>query len=224
MICAIHQIQFMPGLRFFSKMSSCDIFVYLDDVQFEKREFQNRNKIKTASGIDYLTLPVLTKGRFSQTIKETEINPYYDWRKEHLAKIRTNYSKAAFFNKYYPSLEKIYFKNFNKMTDISFDLINFFRDILEIKTPFRLSSEFSLNLKSSKRLAEICFKVGAKAYLSGIGGKNYLDTEPFKERGIEVLWQNFIVKPYPQLFGEFKPDLSVLDLIFNCGESSRRYL
>lgn len=214
----------MPGLRFFSKMSACDIFVYLDDVQYEKREYQNRNKIKNAKGFEYITVPVLTKNRYRQKICDVEINNSYDWRKEHLAKIKTNYSKARFFKKFYPKIEQIYLQESQKMIEVSLKFIDLFRNIMGIDTPYRFSSEFSLNLKSSQRLAEICKLVNANEYLSGQGGKNYLDLSFFEKNKIKVLWQDFKIKPYPQLYGGFLPDLSVIDLIFNCAEKSRQYL
>lgn len=224
MICAIHQIQFMPGLRFFSKMKSSDIFIYLDDVQYEKREFQNRNKIKTPNGAQYITVPVFTKGKFVQKISQVEILQYKQMAMEHLKKIKFNYSRASYFNVLFPEIEKVYLEDHDKLSTLSMSLINLFRKHLGIDAPFRFSSEFNLDSASSLRLAELCMKVGADTYLSGIGGKNYLEMKPFEERGIKVIWQDFKIKPYPQLYGDFLPDLSALDLLMNCGKKAVDYL
>jgi hypothetical protein len=224
MIVAIHQIQFMPGLRFFSKMKDCDLFVFLDDVQYEKREYQNRNKIKTTDGWQYLTLPVLTKGRFEQNINEVLINKDINWRDEHLKKIRLNYARSAFFNEYYPEIEKIYAKDHKRLIDISLDLIYFFRKALSLTTPYKFSSAFDIKTKSTERLIDICKALKADKYLSGFGAKSYLDENKFKENKIEIIWQDFKIKKYNQLYGDFIENMSVLDLIFNEGKNSINYL
>jgi len=224
MIIAMHQIQFMPGLRFFSKIKNCDIFVFLDDVQYEKREFQNRNKIKTANGWQYLTVPVLTKGKFYQKINEVIINNDIKWREEHLKTIKINYSKAKYFDLYYPEIENIYSKEYIYLKDISLNLINFFIKNFNIRKNIKFSSEFNISEKSTNRIIEICKLLKADAYLSGIGAKNYLDETLFNRNNIKLIWQNFEVKEYPQIYGNFMPNLSALDLLLNCGKDSLRYL
>ncbi|MEF3280984.1 MAG: WbqC family protein [Elusimicrobiota bacterium] len=224
MILSAHQIHFMPGLRFFSKMRQSDLFVFLDDVQYEKREFQNRNKIKTSYGFQYLTVPVITKGRFNQIIKDVEINNSYNWKTEHLKAIEINYAKAKYFYKYFPELVKIYNSDYNKLIDISLKLIDFFRKHLNIKTPFVFSSSLNIDKKSTERLVELCKRLNADMYLSGRGAKSYLDEKEFEKADIKVIWQDFEVKEYPQLYGKFLADLSTLDLLFNCGEYSVNYI
>lgn len=224
MILAAHQIHFMPGLRYFSKMKDSDIFVYLDDVQFVKREFQNRNKIRTKNGWQYLTLPVLTKGRYKQNIMDVEINNSYDWRTEHLRAIESNYAKAKYFNKYFNEIKSIYMKEYIYFKDISLNFLNFFRRELGINTKFVFSSSLEVNKKSTERLVEICLKLGADRYLSGVGARNYLDVDLFKKNGIDVIWQDFNIKPYQQAFSGFISDMSILDLLLNCGNDSIKYL
>lgn len=224
MVVAAHQIHFMPGLRYFSKMKNCDIFVYLDDVQFVKREFQNRNRIRTKNGWQYLTLPVMTRGRFNQLIKDVEINNTYNWREEHLKAIEINYRKAAFFNEYFPKICEIYSKEYRYLVDISLSLIDFFRKELSINTKTILSSSLKIDKKSTQRIVEICKALNADTYLSGIGAKDYLDEKAFIENNINLIWQNFVVKPYPQVFDGFVENLSILDLLLNCGKDSLNYL
>ncbi len=224
MILSAHQIHFMPGLRYFSKMKNSDIFVFLDDVQYEKREFQNRNKIKTLHGFQYLTVPVITKGRFNQLIKDVEINNTYDWKKEHIKAIETNYSKAKYFKDYFSEILEIYNNNYQKLIEISLKTIDFFKKHFQIKTPFVFSSTLNIDKKSTERLVEICKKLNCDVYLSGVGAKSYLDEGKFKEAGIKIVWQNFEIKEYPQLYGQFIPDLSSVDLILNCGKESINYL
>ncbi len=224
MILAAHQVHFMPGLRYFSKMRGCDIFVFLDDVQYVKREFQNRNKIRTKDGWQYLTLPVITKGRFYQKINEVEIDNTLDWRTEHLKAIRTNYAKATYFSNYFGEIEKIYAKNYTRLIDISMEFINFFRKHFGINNRVIFSSELKIDASSTKRLVDICLKLKADTYLSGVGARSYLDESIFKENGIKVIWQNFEIKPYPQPYNGFVENMSAVDLLMNCGPRSVEWL
>lgn len=221
---AIHQLQYMPGLRFFAKMKACDLFVYMDDVQYEKREFQNRNRIRTAGGAQYLTVPVLVKGRFSQNINAVEINPTCEWREEHLRAIKINYGRAKYFKDYLPALEAVYSRKYTLLRELALATIDLLRDGFGIKTPVKFSSEFRLVSASTRRLADLCLAAGAGEYLSGAGARDYLDEKLFAEKGINISWQDFKVTPYPQAFEGFEPDMSALDLLLNCGPDSAMYL
>jgi len=224
MKAAIHQLQYWPGLRFFSKMRSADVFVYLDDVQFEKREFQNRNRIRVADGWRYLTAPVLSKGRFSQKILSAELDGSRRWRESHLLAIRTSYGRARFFRDYLPALESIYSARYRFLGELAEATISFLRAALGITTPVRRSSEFSLSSVSTRRLVDLCGAVGADEYLSGAGARGYLDAAMFRNAGIKLAWQDFKVVPYGQAFPGFEPDMSALDLLMNRGPDSAGYL
>ncbi|MFA6434222.1 MAG: WbqC family protein [Elusimicrobiales bacterium] len=219
-----HQLQYFPGLRFFSKMKSSELFIYLDDVQYARREFQNRNRIRSVSGWQYLTVPVLAKGKFSQTINETEIETAADWRNAHLKALAVNYSRAKYFRDYAPALEKIYSRNYARLAEIALETMEFLRSAFGIKTPVKFSSGFGLASASTQRLVDLCKVSGADEYLSGAGGKSYLDESLFDRSGIKLSWQDFKVLPYPQAFKGFEPDMSALDLLLNCGPESVRYL
>lgn len=221
---AIHQIQFMPGPRFFHKMAHCDLFIYLDDVQYEKREFQNRNKIRTKHGWQYLTVPVLVKGKFTQKISEVEINNTYDWRSEHLKAIKLNYSRARYFKDYFSDIEKIYSKSYSKLIEISLETINFFLKCFNIQTLVKFSSEFDIKTNSTAKILDLCKKTGADEYFSGLGGKNYLDEKVFEKNNIKLTYQDFKYPRYPQVFEGFESDLSCLDMVLNCGPESTKFL
>lgn len=221
---AMHQLQYMPGLRFFAKMRASDLFIYLDDVQYEKREFQNRNRIRTGNGVQYLSVPVLVKGRFSQNINKVEINPTYAWREEHLRAIKIGYGHARYLKEYLPALEALYSRKYALLGEAALATIVFLKDAFGIKTPTRLSSEFKVASSATRRLADLCEAAGADEYYSGAGARNYLDEKIFAERKIKISWQDFKVTPYPQAFGGFEPDLSALDLLLNCGPESINYL
>ncbi len=223
MIVAIHQPQFMPWLGYFDKILKCDVFVFLDNVQFKKNEFQNRNKIKTAQGWMWLTVPVLFK--FPQRINEVKINNRLQWRKKHLRGLEINYHKAPYFNDLFPRLKEFYSRESDLLADINKRSVVLLLEILEVKREIRLASQIGdLPEEPSERLAAICAAVGGDTYISGAGGKEYLKLEPFHSRGIKVIYQTFVHPIYPQLYGDFVPNLSLLDLILNCGPDSRKIL
>ena len=224
MIAAIHQLQYWPGLRFFAKMRAADLFIYLDDVQFEKREFQNRNRIRTPRGWQYLTAPVVSKGRFSQKINEVELDNPADWLKDHLQAVKQNYARAPFFKQYLPAIEELYSRDYRLLADLAIATMDLLKDAFGIKTPVKFSSEFKIDEVSSARLAKLCAAAGADGYLSGAGAKAYLDPGVFSFAGIKLSWQEFSPRPYPQAFPGFEPDMSALDLLLNCGPRSAEFL
>lgn len=224
MIAAIHQLQYWPGLRFFAKMRAADLFIYLDDVQFEKREFQNRNRIRTPRGWQYLTAPVISKGRFSQKINEVELELPAGWLAGHLQSIKMNYARAPFFKAHLPALEELHSRDYRLLSDLAMATMDFLKDGFGIKTPVRFSSEFNVNEASSARLARLCAAAGADGYLSGAGAKAYLDPGVFSYAGIKLSWQDFKPREYPQAFPGFEPDMSALDLLLNCGPRSLEWL
>ena len=224
MIAAIHQLQYWPGLRFFAKMRAADLFIYLDDVQYEKREFQNRNRIRTPRGWQYLTVPVISKGRFPQKINEVELDAASGWAADHLQAIKLNYARAPFFREHLPALEEIYSRDYRLLSDLAMATMDFLKDGLGIKTPVRFSSEFKVDEASSARLARLCAAAGAGEYLSGAGAKAYLDPGVFSFAGIKLAWQDFKPREYPQAFPGFEPDMSALDLLLNCGPRSAEWI
>jgi len=224
MIAAIHQLQYWPGLRFFAKMRAADLFIYLDDVQFEKREFQNRNRIRTPRGWQYLTAPVVSKGRFSQKINEVELDNPADWLKDHLQAVKQNYARAPFFKQYLPAIEELYSRDYRLLADLAIATMDLLKDAFGIKTPVKFSSEFKIDEVSSARLAKLCAAAGADGYLSGAGAKAYLDPGVFSFAGIKLSWQEFSPRPYPQAFPGFEPDMSAVDLLLNCGPRSAEFL
>ncbi len=214
----------MPGLRFFAKMRHADLFVLLDDVQYERREFQNRNRIRVPAGPQYLTVPVLAKGRYDAAIRDIPIDNSRPWAADHLNAIRINYARAAHYGEYLPGIEALYGARYERLGELALATINFLRDGFGIKTPMRLSSEMRISSASTGRLVDICRAAGADEYLSGAGARDYLDEGLFSAVGVKVAWQNFEAKPYKQAFPGFTPDLSALDLLLNCGPDFAGFL
>jgi WbqC-like protein family len=224
MILAVHQPQYLPWLGYFHKIANCDLFIFLDDVQYKKREFQNRNKIKTPNGPLWLSVPVVTKGRYTQNIRDVKISPDDDWAQEHLKSIEHNYTKAPFFSEHRKFLHGLYKTPHDLLTEVSMSIIKYVMVYLKINIPFKISSEYNIATTSSERIVDLCKKTGADTYLSGAGGREYMDVSLFSKNGIKVVYQDFKHPEYPQLHGKFEPFLSVIDLLLNCGPQSREIL
>ena len=219
MIVAVHQPQYLPWLGYFDKMDRADLFVLLDTVQFKKNEWQNRNRIKTAQEWQWLTVPVAY--RFPQRINQVEINLRTNWARKHLLAMRINYSKAPYFSDYFDPFEKILLEKWQGIAALNIRLVRALTELLRISTPLRLASELGhLPEGPDERLIAICQHMGAEVYLAGMGGKDYMNLEKFEKTGIEVVFQEFKHPVYPQLYGDFLPNLSVVDLLFNCGKQS----
>lgn len=223
MICAIHQPQTFPYLGYFAKMVQADCFVYLDNVQFKKNEWQNRNKIKTTDGWQWLTVPVIH--HFGQKINEVAINSTSNWQDKHRQALRTYYAKAPYFKTYFRELESIYARQWTNLCAFNLATLQWLRDCLGITTPTYIASAIPIlqekpEITPDERLILICKALGADTYLSGAGGHDYLETERFPQNSITLLFQNFKHPVYPQLHGDFLPYLSVLDLLFNAGPDS----
>ena len=225
MIVAIHQPNYLPWLGYFYKIANCDIFVLLDNVQYNKNGFRNRNKIKTPQGTVWLSVGVLTKGRYGQLITEVEINNSVPWSSIHEKSISQNYSRAPYFKKYKAFFEDIYHKKWGTLVDLDEALIKVIYEILGIKSvKFIRASELNVTGESTELLVNICKAVGADTYLSGPSGQKYMDEELFEKEGISLRYSDFRHPTYTQLWGDFTPSMSIIDLIFNEGEKSLEIL
>lgn len=219
---SIHQPVYLPWLGFFKKILSSDIFVFLDDVQFEKNGWHNRNKIKSKEGDLWLTVPVHAKN--NPLLKSIKIDNNLNWSQKHSKSIFLNYSKSKFFDEYWSDYELIYKKNFVTLLELNVEFIKTILKHLDIKTKIIFSSELKTSTTGSDRILEICQKLNASSYLSGIQGPNYLEIDDFKINDIELIIQNFHHPIYKQLYDSFMPNLSTIDLIFNEGSNARAIL
>ena len=219
---SIHQPVYLPWLGFIEKVISSEKFVFLDDVQFEKNGFQNRNKIRTYDGEMWLTVPVKVK---SQTLlKDVKINYSVDWINKHKKSIIQNYKKAEFFDNYWLELEKIYDEKYEYLVELNIEIIKFLFNKLKIKTKTLFSSELHISDKGSNRILEICKILNADRYISGISGKKYLLIDDFERQKIKLEFQNFQHPTYEQVFDPFYPNMAMIDLLFNEGERSLKII
>lgn len=219
MIIAIHQPNYLPYLGFFDKMLKADHFVILDDAQFSKGDFQNRNRINTAAGPKWLTIPV--KGKF-MPIKDVVINEGHlfsgmKWSEYHLKAIKYNYLKTNFFEILFYRLEDIYKQEYEKLLEVNLALIFLLKELFKIKTPVTLSSELGIKSSATQRLIDICNYFSAETYLSGKAGPNYMELSLFEKNKINVLIQDFNHPVYKQGFNHFEKNLSSIDAFFNAG-------
>ncbi|NCY20341.1 hypothetical protein EBX31_00100 [bacterium] len=218
---AIMQPTYLPWAGYFGLMQAVDLFIFLDSVQFAKRSWQQRNQIKTPQGPLWLTIPVLSKGKQEQTIREVVINQDSDFPSHHRKAIELNYKKARFFDAYEKKLFDQLQRPASHMVEITLGLIYEIKSTLGIETKTALSSELKAQGAKAELLASLCQAVGATEYISPPGSREYLkDSKAFQKNGLNVSYFDFRHPEYPQLFGEFLPYMSCIDLLFNCGSDS----
>jgi len=214
------QPSYLPWLGYFDQINRADVFVFYDDVQYDKNGWRNRNRIKTPQGRQWVTVPVVTKNRFGASINEVDIDSRTNWSAKHMKTLSQNYSRSPYFKEYVSTFEEAYSKEWGKIADLDIAFIEAISEVLGIETTFVRSSELDIRGDRLERLLEICLKFGAEHYLTGDSAKDYMDEELFASHGIKVEYQNYIHPVYTQLHGEFLSHLSVVDLLFNCGPES----
>jgi len=227
MIVAAHQPCFVPWLGYFHKIAGCDRFVVLDNVQYEKQNYQNRNRFKLVNGIRWLTVPVGHQSS-EEAIADKRISyEIDDWRRRLWLTIEQAYGKSPHFRRYAPALRGVCERRWERLVELDLHLLDLCLEWLDIHTPRVLGSSLQLTQKKSALIVELCQKTGATTYLAGAGGsRSYLDVGLLASHGIDVSWQDFTHPQYPQLHPAlgFQSHLSVLDLLFNCGPESRDVL
>lgn len=221
----ITQSNYIPWKGYFDAINMCDVFVVYDDMQFTKRDWRNRNQIKTLNGQKWLTIPVEVKGKFFQKINETLIADL-SWNKSHLELIKQSYSKAKCYKEVIGFIEEMYLKcDFKYLTEVNMHFINGINNFLGITTPIKYSSEFVLNEERTERLVDICRDLGGTDYYSGPAAKAYMDESLFERKDIKVHYFDYSgYQEYPQVNGDFNHYVSILDLIFNTGTESKTHM
>jgi hypothetical protein len=203
-------------------MASADLFVLLDDVQYKKNEWQNRNRIRNAKDWQWLSVP--NSYQFPQLIMQVRVINEQPWQEKHWRSLEMCYRHAPHFEDYASLFEHFYSRSWDTMAEVSIDSIALLASAIGITTPQVRSSTIHFPGVSTERLVNICRHFGADTYIAGCGGKDYLDENLFHEAGINLEYQQFTCPAYPQHWSrspeEFIPNLSALDLIFNCGPES----
>lgn len=224
MILTAHQPLYMPWLGFFHKAILADAICVLDNVQFADGDFINRNKIKTANGSKWLTVPVNKKNHINRQIRQIEI-VNDNWQNRHLSLIHQSYSRAPFFSQYFDNLrELIESRSYEYLLDLDLAILEFLFKELNIQTRIVLSSSLNIEGKKSDLILSMCKELGADVYISGQNGLDYLSVEDFRSKETQIAIQNYKHPTYLQSHGDFIPYMSVIDLLFNSGPHAREII
>lgn len=222
---AILQSNYIPWKGYFDLINSVDEFILYDDMQFTRRDWRNRNLIKTPRGLEWLTIPVSVKGRYLQKICETTVSEP-GWSETHSATLRHNYSKAPFFELYRPVFEPLYARHEPLLSAVNFGFIAAICGILGVATRLSWSMDYRpLKEGKTERLVDLCKRAGGTHYVSGPAARDYIEPALFEAAGIGLSFFDYSGYPeYPQRFGAFEHGVTILDLFFNTGPQARRYM
>ncbi|MFM6156132.1 MAG: WbqC family protein [Sphaerospermopsis kisseleviana] len=222
---AIVQSNYIPWKGYFDLINSVDEFILFDDMQYTKRDWRNRNKIKTDKGSIWLTIPVQVKGKYYQKIKDTQISDL-NWRQDHWKSITHNYIRSKYFEKYKDIFETLYLNHEEKyLSQINYQFIVNICKILGIKTKISWSMDYDIVEGKTERLISLCKQAQATEYISGPSAKEYINVDLFEQENIKLRYINYSNYPeYQQLFPPFDHGVSVIDLIFNEGENAKNYM
>jgi hypothetical protein len=221
---AILQSNYIPWKGYFDLIGLVDEFIIYDEVQYTKNDWRNRNKIKTPSGVQWITIPVYQR-TLKQKISETEISNY-KWGNKNWNMLKSNYGKAPFFKQFSPAFEAFYnTTKLMQLSDVNLFLIKMICNIIGIKTSITSSTDYKSEGDATERLITLCKQAGGDCYLSGPAAKNYLREDLFQEEGLQVEWMDYSGYPeYSQMYPPFSHQVSIIDLIFNTGSDSIQYM
>lgn len=219
----IVQSNYIPWKGYFDLFNLADDVVLYDDVQYTKRDWRNRNRIKTATGVQWLTVPVLVAGKYEQAIKEVKVENQA-WRAKHWRTLAHSYARAPHFSALAPIFEKLYLESSEEMlSQINYGFIKALCDLIGVRARLHWSWDYELVDGKSERLLGLCKQLGATHYLSGPAARGYLDTKLFEDSGVAVEWMDYAGYPeYPQLHPPFDHSVTVLDTLFMLGAEGTR--
>jgi hypothetical protein len=222
---AILQSNYIPWKGYFDLIASVDEFILFDDMQYTRRDWRNRNQIKTPQGLQWLTVPVQVKGKYHQKIRETELDGA-DWALDHWKSLTQNYRRAPHFEAIADWLQPLYLGHQEShLSQLNRRLIEAICGYLGIKTTLRNSWDYELVEGKTERLASLCKQAQGQEYVSGPSAKDYIDEQVFEDMGIGLTWFEYAgYAEYPQLWGPFTHHVTILDLLFNCGRDAHRYM
>lgn len=221
----IHQVNYLPWLGFFNKIKNSDVFVMFDITDYEKNSIQNRNKIRTADGWCYLTIPI-NKICYRKPFYTVKMPANKKWKQNHWKAIELNYKKTDYFASYQDSFKEIYSRDYETLMELNSKIILYLLEQFDINVEIIKTTDLNLNreLKKTDMLVEILQAVKADTYLSGLSGKKYLEGKKFKRAGINLAYQNFKHPIYKQRYPGFELNMAAIDLLFNMGEKSKELI
>lgn len=218
MIVATHQPYFSPFMGFYCKVHLADTFVLMDTVQYPRgTTWMSRNRFKNAQGTLWLTIPTLKRGLGLQRINEVRICNDGRWTGKHLESIRTAYGHAPYLGEHVEFIEGLFSGRYDRLLDMNLDIILHFVKLFSMNTRIILLSELGIRTQGSRLIMDICKALGSSQYLVQRSAMKYLDPAGFLDAGIQLQWFRVPAPVYPQLWGDFLPNLSAWDMLFNCG-------
>jgi hypothetical protein len=222
MKAAVIQSNYIPWRGYFDIMHDADVFVFYDDVQYTVNDWRNRNRVKTANGVVWLTIPVGDQN--GRRICDVEVRDR-SWARKHWMTIEQSYHRAPGFSRYRDFFSDFYGHPWESLSTLNQTLIRAIAADLNIRTQFLDSRDFALDGKGSERLLMLLQELGATDYISGPRAQSYIDVESYAAAGVRVHWKDYgSYPPYPQLHGAYAPDLSIVDLLMNCGDVAAHYI
>jgi WbqC-like protein family len=222
---AILQSNYIPWKGYFDMIAAVDEFILYDDMQYTRRDWRNRNQIKTTQGVQWLTVPVQVKGKYHQKIRDTEIDGS-DWAAAHWKALEQNYRRTPHFDEIAAWLEPLYnADSYTQLSQLNRRFIEAVCHYLGINTVISNSWDYSLLDGKTERLADLCAQAGGTEYISGPAAKDYVEESIFTDMGIKLTWFDYAGYPeYPQLWGDFTHGVTILDLLFNCGKNAHHHM
>lgn len=220
MILTAHQPVYLPWLGLFHKIALANRFVSFNQVQYQAKDWNNRNKIKTPQGPIWMTVPVLRKGRLEKSYQEIDINNSINWGGKQWQALRLNYAKAPFFSKYADYFEDVYSRDWRTLAELNESMLQWFVETLGIGIKIESAGDFDFQGTKSDLVLDMCRQIGATTYIFGAHGREYADRTAFEAEGVNLYFQDYTHPEYPQLSGKFEPYMSIVDLLFNCGDES----
>lgn len=222
MILSGHQPNYWPYPGLIGKIMKSDCFVYVTKVQFEKKSWQKRNRVRTKEGWTYIQVPTITKGKMEQNICDVLINNKELWREKNYKTISLLYSKAPYFKEYNDFLVDLYTKKWERLVDIDIYIMNYLIKLLNVNTEILYDKNYEFNGKKTDLLVDMCKQTNCDIYLSNKGSAAYVDISCFANAGLKHQYINYIGQPYKQQFSGFEEGLSILDMLMNCGTERTR--
>jgi hypothetical protein len=219
-VLTAHQPVYLPWLGLFHKIALADVFVSFDRVQYQPKDFNNRNRVRTAAGPAWLSVPVHKKGHRDKPYDEIEIDERTPWRRKHWRTLEMSYGKAPHWLDYRDFFAEVYDREWTHLAELNDHMLQWFLTTLGIELEFRFAHDLDLEGEKSGLVLDMCRKLGADRFIFGALGRDYADVTAFTEAGIEVAFQDYRHPVYPQIHGGFEPYMSIVDLLFNCGDAA----
>ena len=224
MILSGHQPNYWPYPGLFGKILKSDAFMYVTEVQFEKKSWQKRNRVRTKEGWTYIQVPTVTKGKYSQNISEVVIDNTMDWRSKTMRTISLLYGKAPYFSLYKDFLEDLYAKEWEYLSDLDIYIMNYILKELCIDTPIYYDKDYLLHGQKTEMLVSMCKATNCDTYLSNLGSRAYVELSTFTNNGLNHKYIDYVGQEYKQQFYGFEQGLSILDMLMNCGPEQTRVI